>query len=57
MIKFIKEKLFGNREKITKLEKQLKECGEKLAEKQEQINKTNAYYKKQIRNLKSSKKS
>ena len=57
MIKFIKEKLFGNREKITKLEKQLKECGEKLLEKQEQINKTNAYYKKQIRNLKSSKKS
>lgn len=51
--------LFGKKTKL--LEKQLKEaqlalqeCGEKLHEKQEHINKTNAYWKKKIREIKDS---
>jgi K+ transporter len=49
--------LFGRKAKL--LKKQLKEtqlalqeCNEKLHEKQEHINKTNAYWKKKIREVK-----
>jgi peptidoglycan hydrolase CwlO-like protein len=49
-------KLFGNKKELKeenkKLKEQLKECGEKLIEKQEHINKTNAYYKKKMREQK-----
>jgi len=52
--------LFGRKSKI--LEKQLqeaqealKECNEKLIEKQEHINKTNAYWKKKMRDMKAKK--
>lgn len=52
--------LFGRKSKI--LEKQLKEaqealkdCNEKLIEKQEHINKTNAYWKKKMRDIKTKK--
>lgn len=48
MIKFIKEKLFGKTKRIQELESQLKECGDKLIEKQEHINKTNAFWKKKL---------
>lgn len=47
MIKTIKELLFSGR-KIKHLEEQLKECSVKLAEKQEHINTTNAYWKKKL---------
>lgn len=47
MIKFIKD-LFGKKQKIKKLEEQLQECGNKLAERQEVINQTNAYWKKKL---------
>ena len=50
MIKSIKELLFSGR-KIKHLEEQLKECSEKLAEKQEHINTTNAYWKKKVHEL------
>lgn len=59
MIKRIKE-LFNGAEKIKELEeanKELKEalskCSDKLIERQEVINKTNAYWKKKIREKKS----
>ena len=49
--------LFGRKAKL--LEKQLKEaqlaleeCGQKLEEKQDHINKTNAYWKKKLREAK-----
>jgi hypothetical protein len=48
-------KLFGNdkekklEEENKQLKEQLKECGQRLIEKQEHINKTNAYYKKKLR--------
>jgi hypothetical protein len=48
-------KLFGNdiekklEEENKQLKEQLKECGQKLIEKQEHINKTNSYYKKKLR--------
>ena len=43
--------LFGakSKKKIVELENALKECNEKLVEKQEHINKTNAYWKKKMR--------
>jgi peptidoglycan hydrolase CwlO-like protein len=37
---------------ITVLESQLAECGNKLVEKQEHINTTNAYWKKKMREVK-----
>lgn len=55
MIKFIKEKLFGKTKQIQDLKSQLKECNDKLVEKQEHINKTNAYWKKKMREAKVSK--
>jgi hypothetical protein len=55
MIKFIKEKLFGKTKLIEELQFQLKECSDKLVEKQEHINKTNAYWKKKMREVKVSK--
>lgn len=47
MIKFIKN-LFCKKEKIKELEQQLQECGNKLAERQEVINQTNAYWKRKL---------
>lgn len=47
MIKFIKN-LFGKKQKIKELEEQLQECGNKLAERQEVINQTNAYWKRKL---------
>jgi hypothetical protein len=54
--------LFGKK-KIALLEAELKavkamlyECGEKLTEKQEHINKTNAYWKKKVREVHNSSK-
>lgn len=52
MIKFIKN-LFGKKQKIKELEEQLQECGNKLAERQEVINQTNAYWKKKLYEAKS----
>ena len=37
------------------LKEQLEECSKKLAERQEHINKTNAFWKKKMREVKSSK--
>lgn len=50
--------LFGakSKKKIVELENALKECSEKLIEKQEHINKTNAYWKKKMREKTTSKK-
>jgi hypothetical protein len=56
MIKFIKD-LFGRKQKIKELEEQLQECGNKLAEKQDHINATNAYWKKKLYEAKSTTKS
>lgn len=47
MIKFIKD-LFARKQKIKELEGQLQECSNKLAEKQDHINATNAYWKKKL---------
>ena len=53
----ILSKLFGNKdskgekdlvEENEELKKKLKACGEKLVEKQEHINKTNAYWKQRL---------
>ncbi len=47
----ILSKFFGNKdlkEENELLKKELKTCGEKLVEKQEHINKTNAYWKKRF---------
>lgn len=43
-------------EDIERLNEENKMLKEKILEKQEQINKTNAYYKKKLRNLNTSKK-
>lgn len=51
MFNFIKN-LGSKSRKIKELEEKLEECGNKLVEKQEHINTTNAYYKKIIRQLK-----
>jgi hypothetical protein len=56
MIKFIKD-LFGRKQKIKELEEQLQECGNKLAERQEVINQTNAYWKRKLYEAKSTTKS
>ena len=47
MINFIKN-LMGKSRKIKQLEEQLQECGNKLAERQEVINQTNAYWKRKL---------
>lgn len=47
MINFIKN-LMGKSRKIKQLEEQLEECGNKLSERQEVINQTNAYWKKKL---------
>lgn len=47
MIKFIKD-FVGRKQKIKELEEQLQQCGNKLAERQEIINQTNAYWKKKL---------
>jgi len=52
MIKFIKNWV-GKSKKIKDLEEQLAECSTKLAEKQEHINTTNAYWKKKLHEAKS----
>lgn len=52
MIKFIKD-LFGRKQRIKELEEQLQECGNKLAERQEVINQTNAYWKRKLYETKS----
>jgi len=46
------EKIFSKKNPCEELEKENAELKAKLAEKQEHINKTNAYYKKKMRQLK-----
>lgn len=55
MINFIKS-WTGKSKKIKELEDQLVECNTKLAEKQEHINTTNAYWKKKLHEAKSASK-
>ena len=45
--------LFGRKAKkqVEELQTALKECNEKLIEKQEHINKTNAYWKKKVKDI------
>lgn len=55
MMKLIK-KLFSKRNPCTELEKENAELKAKLVEKQEHINKTNAYYKRLLSEKKKTKK-
>jgi len=62
MLKMIKNLFKGCSDKVKELKdenillrKEMEGLNEKVLERQEQINKTNAYYKKKIYNLKSSK--
>jgi peptidoglycan hydrolase CwlO-like protein len=55
MINFIKS-WTGKSKKIKELEDQLVECNNKLTEKQEHINTTNAYWKKKLHEVKSASK-
>ena len=50
---FSKGKISELQEKNKQLEKALEECSGKLAEKQEHINQTNAFWKKKLREAKS----
>lgn len=62
MLKMIKNLFTGCSEKVktlenenTQLRKEVEGLNEKVLERQEQINKTNAYYKKKMYNLKNNK--
>ena len=55
MMKLI-EKFFGKKNPCEQLEKENAELKAKLVEKQEQINKTNAYYKRLLSKNKTTKK-
>lgn len=52
---FGKKKIANLENEIKYLKSMLNECGEKLTEKQEHINKTNAYWKKKLHESKKKK--
>ena len=51
MFKFLKELLFNRIHTINELRKENEELKDKLQKRQEDINKTNAYWKKKLHNL------